>query len=163
MLVRKTGRRVPEGFDAAAALLETVFPGIPVTVLDESRSAVQQLAGVANTTVMVAGNGGGSFAAWFLPEGAAAVFFDTRDAKRGSIRFFGEARLWSNLPTIRDLYYPVTPADVVAATDNMYKLRVRLDGCRLARLVVVGLRHASHTFGLPDVAEGPLDAACPAA
>lgn len=165
-----SGRRQPQRFAEAIEMIRKAFPSVQVDMLDVHASQKAQLQQMQRSTVFVAGNGGGSFGGLFLPEGSAAIVFDNSDSVR-SVRFGGEARMWSNLPTVRDLYYPVLDEDVVIPHDpEAAKLRyiydfqrIRLVPCRLARLVGDALNHASFTFNLPFVDEqgSHLDELCP--
>lgn len=94
------GRRAAVDMHKTLRFLRRVFPGVPVRDLrfkDQYRMVSQE------TTVMLAGNGGGSFVAMFAPPGATVIFTDCNGDSGSTLRFSQEASFWTNFETMRDV------------------------------------------------------------
>ena len=149
-------KRVAVNLVDALAHVQAVFPNVGVTYVSPNMSHVDQIRAISQASVVLGGNGGSSFGAIFAAEGAPAIFFDCVVDKTGKTgRFKNEFKMWRNLLTMRDMYYPVLRKELLrykADPRDQHKVcnsPFRLDPCRLAHLMLFALESASASFSLP--------------
>ena len=131
--------------------LQRAFPSHGVQAVDWEALGgwQQQLAFLADTTVLVTPAGPSSLSGVFLPHNAAVVVVDAFDLNSQG-RLGQEERVWASLGYLRALWYPYSLDDVVLDTEGKDRRsaadvrewgRVRVNVTRMEQLVKAAVLH----------------------
>lgn len=149
----KKGKRALANTEELVAHLKKTFPDIQVDALELKALGgwKEELAYLADTTVLITPCGGVSMSSMFLPHNSALIVVDYYHVhKQMSIGM--EDRLWSNLGYVRPFHYPFKKEEVELPagkdSSNFQDMRdygqVRVDLERMTIITKAALKHVDN-------------------